>query len=136
MNEQTGCCYYLGRDGRCTVHNLRPGICRLFPLGRYYTEQSFRYFLQIRECRKENRTKVKVKKWIDMPEPARYEQYISDWHYFLKACQEHIGKSRDTAAAKRISMLVLTESYLRPYENGTDFYPQFYRRLEDMKKSM
>ena len=33
---------------------------------------------------KGNRTKVKVKKWIDTPDLKRYEAYISRWHYFLK----------------------------------------------------
>ena len=64
-------CSFLQEDGRCSVHAFRPGICRIFPLGRYYEKGSFSYFLQIHECRKENRTKVKVKKWIDTPEAKR-----------------------------------------------------------------
>ena len=43
-----------------------------------------RYFLQIHECRKENRTKVRVRKWLDTPDFAAYEQFISDWHYMTK----------------------------------------------------
>lgn len=133
MDGQTGGCFYLGPDGRCTIHDLRPGICRLFPLGRFYEERSFRYFLQTGECRKENRTKVKVKKWIDVPDPNRYEQYICDWHYFLKDCQDALGRNRDPAAAKNISMQILKECYLYPYEHRADFYPQFYQQLESIK---
>ena len=29
-------CAYLDGEGRCSIHPYRPGICRLFPLGRYY----------------------------------------------------------------------------------------------------
>ena len=39
-------CVYLNEKGRCSIHPFRPGICRLFPLGRFYENGSFRYFLQ------------------------------------------------------------------------------------------
>ena len=29
-------CAYLDAAGRCSIHPYRPGICRLFPLGRHY----------------------------------------------------------------------------------------------------
>ena len=51
--------------GRCSIHPYRPGICRLFPLGRYYEEDGFRHILQIHECEKTNRSKVKIRKWMD-----------------------------------------------------------------------
>ena len=57
-------CGFLTEEGRCGIHPFRPGICRLFPLGRYYEENGFRYFLQVHECQKENREKVIVKKWL------------------------------------------------------------------------
>ena len=38
-------CTFLNKEGRCSVHPYRPGICRLFPLGRIYEEDSFSYFL-------------------------------------------------------------------------------------------
>ena len=31
-------CVFLNKEGRCSIHEIRPGFCRLFPLGRYYTE--------------------------------------------------------------------------------------------------
>ena len=43
-------CVYLNEKGRCSIHPFRPGICRLFPLGRFYENGSFRYFLQTKEC--------------------------------------------------------------------------------------
>lgn len=53
-------CVYLNEKGRCSIHPFRPGICRLFPLGRFYENGSFRYFLQTKECSRENRTKQKT----------------------------------------------------------------------------
>jgi len=123
-------CRFLDEHGRCSVHSARPGICRLFPLGRYYEEetQSFRYFLQTHECHQENRTKVKVKKWIDTPEPTRYDRYIADWHFFLKKLQMK-------GSSKEICMYILQMFYLTPFCTGSDFYGQFEaRRVEAEQK--
>ena len=43
----TEACSFLNPEGRCSIHAFRPGICRLFPLGRFYENGSFKYFLQI-----------------------------------------------------------------------------------------
>lgn len=130
MEEQTDACSFLDFDGRCTVHNYRPGICRIFPLGRYYENDTFQYFLQIHECPKPNKTKVKVRKWIDTPNLKEYEQYITDWHYFLKNLQNIVRNCDDDNRIKEISMSVLKNFYLMPYEAADDFYLQFYKRLE------
>ena len=57
-------CSFLNKEGRCSIHNIRPGICRLFPLGRIYEENGFKYFLQVHECTKTDKTKIKLKKWL------------------------------------------------------------------------
>lgn len=107
------------------VHTYRPGICRLFPLGRYYEEDGFRYFLQVHECKKESRTKVKVKKWIDTPDVNTYEQYILDWHSYLKRLQNKLNEEN----AREISMYVLKTFFLASYASGGNFYDEFYKRL-------
>lgn len=123
-------CVFLDRNGRCSVHPFRPGICRLFPLGRYYEDGEVRYFLQVHECRKENRTKVKVRQWIGMADGKRYEKFVKDWHYFLKGIQEAAEYGRREELARKGSLYVLTQFYLTPYREGEDFYPQFDARLE------
>jgi len=123
-------CLFLDEQGRCKIHAVRPGICRLFPLGRYYENETFRYFLQINECKKENRMKVKVRKWIDTPDIKRYEEFINNWHYFLKTLQERISGSTDGDLAKRISMYLLKQFYMMPY-GSDDFYQEFAERLTE-----
>lgn len=123
-------CGFLNEEGRCRIHTYRPGICRIFPLGRIYEEGSFRYFLQIHECARGNRSKIKVKKWIDTPDAKTYDRYISDWHYFLKDMQEKLETDPAGMAAKTVSMYVLKQFYLTPFDRDRDFYEQFYERLE------
>lgn len=131
-------CYFLNEEGRCSIHPYRPGICRLFPLGRYYEDGGFRYFLQTHECRMENRMKVKVRKWVDTPQLPQYEQYIADWHNFLleveKGLEELSGDNADTLR-KNCSMLILREMYLTAYAQE-GFYEQFYERLARLKEKL
>lgn len=124
-------CVFLNQQGRCSIHPFRPGVCRLFPLGRYYENESFKYFLQIYECKKQNRSKIKVRKWVDTPELKKYEQYISDWHYFLKDVQEVLYQSSDTELIKNLNLYVVNRFFLKPYTAEDDFFSQFYARLKE-----
>ena len=132
----TEACSFLNPEGRCSIHAFRPGICRLFPLGRFYENGSFKYFLQVHECPKPNKTKVKIKKWLDTPNLKTYEKYIADWHFFLKGLQEYVmnltsdSSSNSDSTARTISMHVLTQFYLTPYGEDGNFYEEFYERLE------
>lgn len=122
-------CTFLDGQGRCRIHAHRPGFCRLFPLGRIYEDRSFRYFLQIHECPRENRTKVKVRKWIDTPDFPLYERFSADWHYFLGDLRESLKGKESQEIMKTMNMYVLNQFYVTPYCLEETFYPQFYRRL-------
>lgn len=71
------------------------------------------------------------------------EQYIADWHYFLKDLQEMLKASCDEGAARRINMYLLNCFFVTPYREDEDFYPQFTtgwrerenRRFERDKRS-
>ena len=125
-------CGFLNSQGRCSIHDHRPGICRPFPLGRYYEDSGFKYFLQVYECKKENRTKVKVKKWIDTPNLKQYESFVADWHNFLMKMEER-ANTFEAENAKQVSMFLLQNFYMKPYDRSKDFYPQYEERREAAK---
>ena len=127
-------CAFLNEEGRCSIHSIRPGICRLFPLGRIYENNYFQYFLQVHECTKENKTKVKVKKWIDTPDVKRYEEFINSWHYLQKDLQAKCREMGDEAFSKQVSMTVLQVFYLTPYDTQRDFYEHFQERYENLQE--
>ena len=93
-------CTFLNEAGRCSIHPFRPGICRLFPLGRYYEDGAFRYFLQTAECRKQNRSKIRVKKWIDTPDIRENEKFLLNWHFFCTGLQKAVQQGQDGEKAK------------------------------------
>ena len=111
-------CAYLDGEGRCSIHPYRPGICRLFPLGRLYEDGGFKYILQIHECPKTNRSKIKVKKWIDTPDLRQYEKFVWDWHQFLLDVQEVFYQTEDADLIKNLNMYVLSRFYTKSYEEN------------------
>lgn len=118
-------CGFLNDEGRCGIHAFRPGICRLFPLGRYYRDGDFRFFLQTGECRETNRSKVKVSKWLDTPNQSRNHDFLCKWHYLLKAVEEKVQGQEDGEDAKRLNMSLLTLFYFSESDTEEDFYQEF-----------
>lgn len=136
LSGENEACQFLNGQGRCSIHTFRPGICRLFPLGRIYENGTVKYFLQVHECSKNSRSKVKVKKWLDIPESKKYEQYILDWHYFLNGLEERMEQQQDEQWNKKVNMLLLNLFYLTPYDVKQDFYGQFYQRFQEAQNEL
>ena len=126
-------CGFLDEKGRGSIHALRPGLCRIFPLGRYYENGSFQYFLQVHECKKEPKRKVKVQKWIDTPDVKRNERFILDWHYFLKDLTARLEAADSQEYRKTVNLYILKSFYQKPWDSERDFYEQFYERLGEAK---
>lgn len=134
LTGENGRCVFLNEEGRCSIHAYRPGICRLFPLGRIYEDGSCWYFLQVHECPKKNKTKVKVQKWLDTPDIRRYETYLLQWHRFRERLKEVL--QTETADRKEALMLVLKMFYQMPYNPDADFYEQFSKRCEYTERKL
>ncbi len=129
-------CQFLDKNGRCTIHEYRPGICRLFPLGRIYENGDFKYFLQINECSMKNRTKVKVSKWIDTENLKEYERFVKMWHNFLLMAAKKLREEEDTDKVKMFHMAFLTKFYAEEYQSSDElmFYTEFDGRMKEMVK--
>lgn len=137
MDAEREACPFLDNEGRCSVHSYRPGLCRLFPLGRYYEENGFKYFIQIHECSKEDRGKIKIKKWLGIPNLKAYERYIMEWHDFLNKCGTAMETLDDDN--KRILALYVLRgfyetSYMAVDENA--FYEAFCARMTEVRKKL
>ena len=122
-------CVFLNEEGRCSIHEARPGLCRIFPLGRSYEGGELRYFL-LEECPKEGKSKVKIHKWLDTPDITKNQQFLISWHRLR-------GKLREKAAAtpeksKEINLLLLHLFFVQPYEKDADFYSQFEARYAEV----
>lgn len=138
-------CGFLTAEGRCGIHDFRPGLCRLFPLGRNYEVREvetaggvqevkgFRYFVVKDSCPKLPGTKVKIEKWLGIPNLKKNEEFITKWHYFCRDFQEEmqglLAEGKDEQV-KRTNLTMLELFYRKPYEKERDFYEQFEERIE------
>lgn len=127
-------CVFLDGGGRCTVHAFRPGFCRLFPLGRYYEGDGFRYFLQKDECAKKNRAKIRVGKWLDIPNLPRYEAWVSRWHSFLLSKQIAFSACTDGRRLRENNMGLLERLYWTPLTPGRDAFEELEERLARLEE--
>ena len=138
MENNTGVCPFLNAEGRCSIHTFRPGICRLFPLGRYYHDGGFSYVLMTGECKAENRSKVKIEKWLGEADVKAYEKFVMQWKHVLEQTREKIEKTSEMAGnpadskegeeyiltvQKQISTELLQKYYITPYKS--DFFADF-----------
>lgn len=137
-------CGFLNSEGRCGIHAFRPGLCRLFPLGRNYeikqTEtaegmeeiKGFQYFIVKDSCPKLPGTKVKIEKWLGIPNLKKYENFIITWHYFCREFQEKMQKllaAGEDEKVKKLNLSMLELFYRKPYEKERNFYEQFEERM-------
>lgn len=126
-------CAFLNEEGRCSIHGFRPGYCRLFPLGRNYEDDKLSYFVLKDACPALNKSKVKINKWLGVPNLKFYEKFLVEWHGFTKKLREMYGEHmEEDAVIKAVNMKCLQLFYLTPY--GDDFYIEFEERMKTMKE--
>ena len=87
-------------------------------------------------CNMPGKSKVRIDRWLEIPDLKRYETFISQWHYFLKSLREKLYASQDAEMNQRVSLFVLEMFFERPYNFSGDFYEQFARRLELAKEAL
>jgi len=133
MTGEQEACAFLDEWGRCSVYEYRPGICRLFPLGRYYEDGSFKFFLQTGECAARNRSKVKVGRWIDTPELYKNHDFICRWHDLLEKAGESSAACGKDETVKLLNMALLQIFYMMEYDVNQDFYIQFENRCDQFE---
>ncbi len=133
MNNANKQCSFLNEEGRCSIHTVRPGICRLFPLGRVYQEEGFKYFLQDKECKAKNKTKVKIKKWLGEEDLAGYEDFLNTWHKFIVSQRELVASLSEPEEIKVVCMRLLTEFYIKGYPQTENMFGEVSKRISDWK---
>lgn len=135
MQDKTNACSFLNTDNMCSIHRYRPGICRMFPLGRYWEDdEHFHYILQKGECNKDNLTKIKVKKWLGISDTERYNDYIIRWHKYLKKIQRSM-KDLSQEEIRTLNLYNLKTFYMKAYVSEDTFFDEVKERInmsEDM----
>lgn len=134
IGEGEPACGFLSPEGRCNIHGFRPGFCRLFPLGRNYEDGKLTYFVLKDACPAPNKSKIKINKWLNVPNLKAYESFLVEWHGLTKMLREYYGEHmEDEAVIKAVNMKFLQIFYLTPYMEE-EFYQDFEKRMEEMNR--
>lgn len=128
-------CPFLSAAGRCAIHPYRPGMCRLYPMGRYYTESGFHYILQKDECADRRKTPVLLRDWLGYDDLPRYEAYIQDWHDFKKQAESAMYRLTDKSR-RSVGLYILKIFFVHPYLTDRDFYPQYGVRMDVCRQEL
>ena len=130
MRGDTQGCTFLGTDGRCMIHSHRPGICRLFPLGRQFDEEKTSYFIVPEGCVKGGLSKVRIDKWLGIPDLPAYENYKAQWHSLIRLLKARIAAEPSDEVRRNINLYFLRVFYMAPYE-GVSSAGAFYKEAAD-----
>lgn len=134
IGEEEPYCGFLNAEDRCSIHGFRPGFCRLFPLGRNYEDGKLTYFVLKDACPAPNKSKVKINKWLQVPNLKSYENFLVKWHSLTKLLRGYyVEHMEEEAVIKAVNMKFLQIFYLTPYVTE-DFYQEFEQRMEKMKE--
>ena len=143
------CCHDMGRSiilDPWDIHHLVSHLSVTFEMllqhavelnvadGRYYEDGSFKYILQTHECPAKNKTKVRIRSWLEIDDLAQYESYIQCWHQLLKQAEAVISAEKDQNAVRQLNVYWLKLFYMTPY--NSDFYNDFYMRADKIKSAL
>lgn len=136
---EEGRCPFLNEKGRCSIHKIRSGLCRLFPLGRGFEEDgSITYYVLSSElgCEKlkEKGNLVNITEWLGYDNIEAYEKFTYIWHKLKKEVGETYLSMEDRAT---LQANFLQHFYVKGYKAKTndEFFNEFYTRVEEWKKN-
>ncbi len=150
MNERTESCCFLDQEGKCRIHEARPGFCRLYPLGREYTDDGLSYFiLEDNGCRMTGKRAVRIRQYLGIEQYSQYEEFLIAWNRLIRGLQEyaltvlkqetghvHMEDVVKVPALNRLNSLVIRTFFDMPYNTELDFYPQFQKRLLEIQNQL
>lgn len=135
MQDKNKNCSFLDKEGICMIHSKRPNICRLFPLGRVYKDNNFKYFLQVGNCPKGDLKDVKVRNWVGIENYDKNKQFILEWYKFIKALTFRLKFVRDEKEIQKLNQILLDSCYGIKIKEE-DFYFEFLKCLPEIKNRL
>ncbi len=135
LNEQpaTKACAFLSASGRCMIHASRPDICRMFPLGRVYQMQTYKYFVQRDNCTKKDLKAVQISDWLQINDYEAHQQFILAWHGFVKAVAFKL-KFVSLDDKQRYNDYLLDTFFVQTRPASVTFYAWFQETLQVAKQ--
>lgn len=140
-NPATGDCPFL-RQKKCSVHSVKPSVCRLFPLGRTFLTPSLDMskldevkigFLVMENvnCNAKDRVQS-IRQWIGLEGTEEYMTAARDWCVQCTAIREILARVFGFVQGENLEamhMLIATRLYLN-YDTSRPFAQQFQDNIK------
>lgn len=138
-NGPKGACPLLTEDGRCSVHDCKPTVCALFPLGRVVMGEKFgepienpddlhvKYILTDHNCGSAKKVNT-VRSWLSKFGIPEHDEFFLLWNKVIMSLTPAVMKLEEAKVAEPVlNMLwntIYTALYL-DYDTSQEFMPQF-----------
>lgn len=131
------------KNRKCAVHNAKPGVCAMFPVGRYisvdpkdYRKNGVKncqtqYLLQPISCGDKSETHT-IREWLGDFDIALEDQAFVRWNQIIARVGTILGKAEKMVSKKIMCMAwdaVFKLLYLN-YRTDQEFLPQFEKNVE------
>lgn len=137
MHDESEACRFLSTEGRCTIHEHRPSICRLFPLGRVYDDQrDFKYILLKGACVKPKLDKIRVSKWINIDDYDANKTFLLEWYRLNKALTFRMKFVREQPEIDAVNEFLFETFYRIEAADASGFYALFHEKLPGAKNKL
>lgn len=133
------------KNNKCSVHNVKPAVCALYPLGRYIAmdakkdieaqmeEAKVKYLLQPLDCGDDSETHT-VRQWLSGFNIALEDEFFIKWNAAISKFGEalkKLEKTEDMLSMVEIWGVTRVVLYLK-YDIDKPFMPQFEENVEGM----
>lgn len=130
------------KDRKCSVHNAKPTVCALFPLGRgiaskngsihSLTTKDIRFFLTDPGCGDDSETHT-VREWLGEFGLPVEDEFFIEWQRCLLELSTHLRRLEQQAHADMGPIWSLTGSVLYlVYDMEKPFEPQFRAHADEL----
>ena len=138
-NGPKGACPLLSADGRCSVHDCKPFVCALFPLGRIAINSrdghplkegelpTIKYFLNDHNCGSAKKVNT-VRNWLAKFGIPEQDEFYLLWNKVLMALTPMVMKLEAVKVSEPFLNMVwgtLYEALYLRYDTSQEFMPQF-----------
>lgn len=138
-NGPKGACPLLSTDGRCSVHDCKPTVCALFPLGRVAINSkdgqplqegelpTIKYILNDHSCGSAKKVNT-VRSWLAKFGIPEQDEFYLLWNKVLMALTPMVMKLEAVKVSEPFLNMVwgtLYEALYLRYDTSQEFMPQF-----------
>lgn len=149
MKGPKNACPFLGQDNRCSIHDSKPVICALYPLGRVFVNQNpgapicgtsetmVRYILS-GTCGSGKKTHM-VREWLACFGIPETDEFFLLWTRMITELGLLIRNLLENGVSEKLLQPLWSAIFFKlylDYDLGQEFFPQFQRNVNKLLQDM